>query len=535
MDELHQQVRRARWRLGMFRFFGALGWCWFGALLVALGLVVAGRWFELGLPDWGWMVAALGAGLLAAGGWTWLTRRRPLEAAIELDRRFELRERVSSALALKPDECETPFGRALICDAQRRVARVDVAERFPLRAPKRLLLPLLPALITLLVMVFFNPAAENPSAKNDPALAKKSVERSADVLRRKLAERRKAAEKLGLKDAERLFQKLEQGSEELASRPRDRKQALVELKDLNRQLALRREQLGGAERLKNQLNQLRKLEGGPAERLAAALKKGDFLKAAQEIARLKEQLQQGKLGEDQKQQLAAQLEQIQQQLSKLAEAQQNAKQDLQQQIDQLRQAGQTDQADRLQEQLDKLLQQAPEIEQLKQLADKLRQCGQCMRDGQLSDAADQLGEFQAQLEQLQNQLAELEMLDQAREELAQAQRQMLCPACGGAGCPVCEGPQGMGLGPGRGRGERPEAEDQTDFYDSQARQQVGKGAAEVVGLAPGPNVKGPTQEAVQVEFDAVRAGRKDPLGERHIPRNLRDHAQEYFDRFRKGE
>jgi len=182
-----------------------------------------------------------------------------------------------------------------------------------------------------------------------------------------------------------------------------------------------------------------------------------------------------------------------------------------------------------------LLQQAPELEQLQDLAEKLKQCSQCLRDGQLADAADQLGQFQEQLEQLQQQLQELQMLEQAQQELVEARQRMLCQACGGAGCPSCEAPPGMGLGPGHGQGPRPEAQDDTDFYDAQTRQKVGKGAAEVVGLAPGPNLKGRAQEAVQVEFDAVRSGRKDPLGERHIPRNLRDHAQEYFDRFRKGE
>lgn len=535
MDGLYKQVRRVRRRLAVQRLLAALAWCWFAALLAALGAVVADKWRTFGLPAGVWVVGALGAGLLAALAWTWLTRRSLLEAAIELDLRFRLKERVSSALALRPEQHDTPFGQALVCDAQRRVNRLDIAERFPVRAPLGLLLPVVPALATLLVVVFVNPVAENSRAESDPAAVSKAVEQSAAVLRRKLAERRKAAEKLGLKDAERLFQKLEAGSEELAARVPDRKQALVELKDLNRQLAQRREQLGGVERLKEQLDQLRKLEGGPAERLAAALKRGDFRKAAQQLAKLKAQLEQGDLDANQKQQLAAQLDELQQQLGRLAHTQQAKREDLQQQIDQLRQAGQSDQADRLQQQLDKLLAEAPEIAQLKQFAEQLNLCRQALCEGQLSDAIGQLGQLQAQLEELQNQLAELEMLDQARAELAQAHRQMLCPECGGAGCPACLGLPGMGLGEGQGQGPRPEAEDQTAFHDSQVRQRVGQGVAEAVGFAPGPNVRGQSQEAVQVEFDAVRSGRKDPLGERHIPRNLRDHAQEYFDRLRQGE
>ncbi|MBN2477557.1 MAG: hypothetical protein JXB62_23320 [Pirellulales bacterium] len=94
---------------------------------------------------------------------------------------------------------------------------------------------------------------------------------------------------------------------------------------------------------------------------------------------------------------------------------------------------------------------------------------------------------------------------------------------------------GFGLGRGRGQGARPEAEDNTDFFESQVKQNPDKGSAVVTGLVNGPNIKGNVQQQIQQNVDAVRQGSTDPLTTRRIPRKHRQHAREYFDRFREGE
>ena len=116
MDELQRQVRRAQRRLAAQRLVGALGWCWFVSLLAALALVVAEKFHPLGFAAWTWAGGALGgamvAGLIAALAWALWTRQRPLAAAIELDRRFQLKERVSSTLAMPAEARATEAGRA---------------------------------------------------------------------------------------------------------------------------------------------------------------------------------------------------------------------------------------------------------------------------------------------------------------------------------------------------------------------------------------------------------------------------------------
>lgn len=561
MDELEKQVRRAYRRLGFQRFVRVLGWCWFVALLAALGLIITDCFYPLGPATWGWAARAMGLaglpraelavaaggwaaaavllGLFAAGVWMVLTRRHPLASAMEIDRRFGLKERVSSTLALPAEQRRSEAGRALADDAIHRVRRIDVSTRFSVRPGKQVLLPLLPAMLAVVVVLWISPALlENPvAAKPDTPQVKKQVERSTKALRKRLADRRKKAEDKGLKRAEELFRRLEEGSKQISKGQTQRKKALVKLNDLAKELKQRREQLGGAEAIKRQLEQLKDLDRGPAEKFAKAVAKGDFQQAAEELRKIQEQIANSKLDAKQKEQLAGQLAKMQEKLNKLAEAHQAAREDLQKRVRQMRQGGQFAEADRLQEQLDKLLQQAPQMRQLDDLAEKLGQCAECLRAGELRDAKQSLGEFQAGLQDLQQQLDELQLLDEAMQQLAQAKDQMNCPHCGGFGCAACQGDKpGFGMGRGRGQGDRPEQNTDTDFYNAPEKGKIGKrGVADVVDLVPGPNLKGDVKDQIVEQYDTARTASTDPLTGRRIPRKHRQHALEYFNRFREGQ
>jgi rubrerythrin len=484
---------------------------------------------------WVWPLGALGGGLFAAVAWLVLTRREPLAAAIEIDRRFALKERVSSTLAMSAEDQQTGAGRALVEDAVHRVERINVASKFSVVPGRQVLLPLLPGLLALVVALMPATIDNTATAKPEDPKAKEQVKMASKALHRKLAERRKQAAEEDLKEAERLFKKLEEGTKQLASRDTQRKKALVKLNDLSRQLQQRRKKLGGADQVRDQLDQLKNINRGPADKFAKAISRGDFKQALEELQKIKNQLANSKLSDEQKEQLAQQLEQMQEKLGRLADAHRAAQEDLQRRIDQLREAGQHAEANKLEEQLDKLMQQAPQMQQLENLADKLNQCARCLRDGQLENAADQLGDFQAGLEDLQKQLDELEMLDEALGQLGQARDQMNCPMCGGGGCEACQGPPRVGMGAGRGKGPRPEAPDDTATYDSQVRQKVGKGSAVVTDLVPGPNVKGTVRQEIHQEVDAARRGNTDPLTGRRIPRQYREHVIEYSNRFREGD
>ena len=435
MEELEKRVRRARRRLGIQRFVGVLGWCWFATGLAAAVLILVDKLRPLGVDAWIWGAGAVGLGLAAAALWAFVSGRGRLDAAMEIDCRWGLKERVSSTMALSPDERRTDAGHALIQDATGRLRRIEVSERFGISPGRQLLLPVVPAVAAILVALLVSPAVvDNPVAANTAAAVKKQVKKSSDALRRKLAKRREQAREAGLKDAAELFDKLERGTKDLGERNRgDRKKALLELNDLAKQLQKRRQELGGVEKVRQQLNQMKNIDRGPADKFAQAIGRGDFKKAIGELEKLKKELAGGKLTDQQKKELADQLDAMKEKLQKLGDAHKAMQKDLQDRVDQARRSGKNDEADKLQQQLDQLRQQCPQMQQLADLADQLGQCSKAMKDGQLADAAEMLDQIQAGVGDLKEQLEEMEMLQDAMDQLAQARDQMNCPHCEGGG------------------------------------------------------------------------------------------------------
>src|SRR5437868_6646569 len=118
MDQLRKQVARARRRLIIEQFLGRLIWCLLAALSLAAIAIAAPRVAVIeGLPanwDLGWLISGFVAAVFGAGVWTFVHNRSPIDAAIEIDRRFELRERVASSLSLSPEEQSSEAGQAVM-------------------------------------------------------------------------------------------------------------------------------------------------------------------------------------------------------------------------------------------------------------------------------------------------------------------------------------------------------------------------------------------------------------------------------------
>jgi hypothetical protein len=540
MDQLKRQIWKARWRLAWRRFLNVAACSLCGTLIVALVAIATPKLVALQVDPtrwpWIWLGGAVVLALILAAVWTWLTSRGDLDAAIELDLRYNLKERISSSLALSAADRETSAGRALVGDAQRVAQRIDVADRFPIGVGRIALLPLLPAALAfMLVLLVDDKGASKPAGASVTAATEQQIKKSTDALRRKLIERRKRAEKEGLKEAEELLKKLEMGTRELSEKKgTDKKKALLKLNDLARQLQQRRQAIGGNKAMRQQLNQLKKLNPGPGDRLVKALKKGDFAEAAKQLKQLEEKIRSGQLDAQAKNQLAKQLNQMREKLNKAAAAHQAAMDKLQKQLDQARAAGDQEKVQQLEQALGKLAAQKPQMDQLQDLANQLGMCAQCMKQGDGQGACNALGKLAADLQAMQIALDELELLDDALAQLGQCKAAMACAMCGGAGCQQCQGPPRSGLGPGQGFGPRPEEETDTSAYDSQVRQRTGRGRAVITGLVEGPNVKGQVIEQIQAEVRAGPHRDSDPLADRRLPRAQREHAQEFFDSFREG-
>src|SRR3954454_4877784 len=141
MDQLHRQVARARRRLIIEQFVGRLVRCLLWALTVAAIAIAVPRIVVInGLPaewDMAWLGGASIAALVVTAAWTFISNRSPLDAAIEIDRRFDLRERIASSLSLSPEQQTSEAGRAVMNDALHAVGRIDVDEKFRLNVGRR--------------------------------------------------------------------------------------------------------------------------------------------------------------------------------------------------------------------------------------------------------------------------------------------------------------------------------------------------------------------------------------------------------------
>jgi hypothetical protein len=229
-------------------------------------------------------------------------------------------------------------------------------------------------------------------------------------------------------------------------------------------------------------------------------------------------------------------------LQQMVAAHQQAKRDLQREIERLEREGDKLAAGELQRKLDQLNMQNQKMDRLQQMAAQLMQCSQCAGEGDGQMAAQNLDQLADNLEQMQNELAELEMLEDVMDQIGLAKDSMNCKNCNGLGCGMCQGmgagmgeQPGMGLGEGQGRGPRPENETDTSFYQSQVRAQVGRGQAVAVDSVPGKNVAGEALEEIKSAIDNARGASDDPLVGQRIPRQHREQVDQYFEAFRKGE
>jgi hypothetical protein len=551
MDQIRKQVSRARRRLWVELLLNRLIRCWFVTLLaavvaIAVPKIVAIENLPAAWSAW-WLGGAMGLGLAVALVWTWVRGRSELEAAMEIDRRFELKERIASSLSLPPEAAETPAGQALLNDALRAINRLEIDERFRIHVGRMAWLPLGPALLAVLFITLWgNKEAQSSANPTGQTLSKEALENSTQASRKKIDEIRKEAAKKGLKDAEDLLLQVDKKVEHLAKSETDKKQALVKLNDLAKELNEKRDKLGGDNELKKQLAGMKDFSKGPADKMVDAMKNGNWDKARQEMQKLSEQIKSGKLNEAGKKELQKQIEQLKQKLEQASAERKQAIDELKKQVAEQKKQGNLAEAGKLQQKLDQLQKQQKKDKQLGQMAKQLAEAQQAMQQGDKQAAAKAMDQMAQQLQDMQKDMKEGEMLEMAMDQLEMAKNQMDCPECNGKGCDKCQGngdtmsdkmgKGGDGLGYAKGGfGKRPEEKNDVNFRDSQVKQNPGKGAAVIAGEADGPNMRGNVAQSVQQEMAAKGAEPADPLVIEQLPKTQRENAEDYFNHLRDGE
>ncbi len=380
MNQVQSKVRNARRRIMLAKFGQALCVTLFVALIVATVAIAlpALRVMPVDFHQWvySWLGGCSLAAVLAAAVYTAVTAPSLESVASEVDRRFGLRERLSSSLTLDREEQDSDFGMALMADAEKRANQLDVSDRFSLKPSRLGWLPvaIVPVLAIVLMLVEPMSATSASSAGKSDPLEVQQVKTVASQLKKRLQQQRRKAEAEGLKDAEDLFEKMEADLDKITSRQdMNRKEAMIAMNDLKKQLEERRDQLGSSEQMRRAMSQMKGLESGPGEKVAKSIEKGEFGKAQDMVKQLASKMRDGTLSEQDKEQLKKQVEQMQKAMEKAAEAHEQQKKDLQRKIEQARSEGNGDEAAKMQQQLNQLQQKDSQMQRMGQMAEALEQ------------------------------------------------------------------------------------------------------------------------------------------------------------------
>jgi hypothetical protein len=564
--QLHRVSRRLFWQT----LLGCLVWCWSGALLLSA------VWFllqphVLAEPP-AWLRGAVAGGALLAGtllafvlAWRWTPSA--LTAALLLDEKFGLKERVTTTLTLGPGLEGSQAGQALLADVNQRMDKLDVGARFPVRLRWTDIVPPVATAALALLAFYYQPAQSQANIRARAAAEEKPA--NAEEIKEKLDRLRKEVRKEGPKDqkaAEKVKQ-IEAELDKIANKPHEKKEQLRErIKELSavEQEARRREnQLADkSQAVKDQLQQLNQMsrgtesQEGPAKDMEKALSQGNIERAKEEMKKLAEKLEKNQLSRKEKDQLAKQMNNLQKKLERASEQhRQNEEKRLQQQLKE----GKID-AEALKRELSKLKQ---DQHKMKDLAKQMAKCQNALKQGQGQQAAQSLQEAGQQLKDMQLNEQEMKEMRDLRDQM-QRLEEAKGACCKGTGEGQGEGQnEGQGqsknetlqaandgqseregnggdnnrMGNGMGQqasklpgGRRPENKNgPSNAMERRAKTQFdSKGQKIFEGYVPGQAIKGKSPAEISGEIKRASQEAPEEIEQQRIPREYRDSAKGYF-------
>jgi hypothetical protein len=525
------QIRRVTRRLFVQTFLDRLAWCWAGALALAAAWLLAQPLLVPGAEDWlGWAVSG-GLVLLAtvlAGALACLAAPSRLAAALALDERFALRERVTTSLSLPPEQQDSPAAQALLADVNRRVAGLDVRSRFPVRLSWSAALVPLGVAALAAIGFFYDPglgtASPSRAGKDRQAAASKDVDEKLAELKKKLTQdwpkdQPKSPE---VKELEKLLDKVL--SQPLDPRDKEKiRERIKQMKPMEQKLKDRIADLKGkADRTAQVKDALKDLQApdakapkeGPGKDLKDALAKGDFQKAAEEVEKIRKKMDKGEMKPEEREQLEKEIRDLERQLQRLGQMQ-----DLR---DRLKEA--LDKGDLAREQFEQEMQnldeQAGDLQDLQDMADALGVCLKCLNKGDKQGASKRLKMLAGKLAKLDADGKELKGLQDNQEALKEAEAALMCQLMGkqGQGQNQKKGDGRAGGGPpGTKRGITKDGP--KEFQDERQKvERDEKGQLRISGFrkggtfakVPAREVGGVFRQAQQDSYNAIERQRVPP-------------------------
>jgi hypothetical protein len=554
--EIEKQVGRVRRRLLLRELIG-LGIAWsVAAIAVTTVWLLVEPYIWRDAPNWlRWVVlgGSLGIGTIVATTMAIIRRPSATKSALWLDDAFGLRERVTTSLALSGEDAATSAGQAVLADALSQVKGLRVGKRFPIRIGRSGWLVPSAATALTLVALFYTP--EMPTAQGTTegkALAsadKVALEKKLDAIIKPKRDPMADPNRVKSEDLKKLEAKLD----EIARQPRDTtkqlRERVKEMTPLEDEVKKLERERGEKSRLLQQQLQMKdqlmpndgSQQDGPAKDFMKALSDGDLDSAREQLDKLAKKMAKDELTEQDKQQLAKQLNNLQKKMNDLA-VQKNKEETLKK----LGENGKLD-PEALEREMTQLRQENEKLKDLQKLANKINQCQQCMKAGDnagaqkaMGAAADQISEMARDDKELNDLRDALQSMKDTREAMAKAVDDIE-PGPNGNGGDAEGGQQGINPGGrpsnsdfanngGLGRGQRADG-DQGKIrpYDAKQNGQFNaKGQKVFDGFVPGQAFK--KKAGVDLATDIKQAAQEAPeaIENQRIPKAARDMAKGYF-------
>jgi len=449
MEVIQKQVQRAIRRLLFHSWLFWLNWALLGCFSICfLGLLIPKIWFFDWEPslqrqrwDWAWWAGASVLALSIASLIAWLRRPSALQAAVEIDRRYRLRERCSSALAIDQDQLKSPFGQALLSDAEKQINRIDLRDHFPIRPAPQWAWVALP--LAACLALFWVPDAQPSAGQAMASSATKkstSVKNATEPILKTVQKKLQEAQEQGDLEAIDEYKRIEEQIKKLQSKAElGAKEAIADLNEIRKELQDRKESLGDSTQMKKALETLKDLDQGPAENMAKALQEGDFEEAKSEMEKLIDAMKSGKMESGETEQLQKQLEQMKDALQEAKQKRQDLIQEARNELDNAQRNGDIEKTASLRKKLEKLQEGEKMNQAIEKLQEQLDKAQKAMKDGDNSSASDAMQEIQDQLQQLSEDQLAADDLEKMMQEIEDAKQSAKCEECQGEGCEECQG------------------------------------------------------------------------------------------------
>ena len=539
MDNISQQIRIASRRLFVQNYLATLprwllvtfGLCFVGLLLPKITVI------DVNLELWNqiWLATSAGIAILGNGLRTWLRHPSHEQVAMEVDKRFQLRERLSSALLMDEAQRSTPVGAALLEDAIAKANRIDVRDKFTFQAPATLPWILLPILACVALLWVPNATSKESELAAEQSTARiTQVKAQTKTILDQIQKLKTEAAEKGLKDIADDYDKLEKKLDALQKleKPNESK-ILADLNDIKKEMQDRKESLGSPESLKKAFEDLNSDKKGPADKFKQALQEADFEKAKKELEKLLEKLASKELTEQEMKALAQQLKELQEAIDKAREDQKALLEDLKQEMEEAKQAGDMNKAGQLQQKIEQLEKAMQDAEKADAFCEACENAANALDKQDAQSAKDSLdkmkGEIGKMVENAKNARELEKMLEGMRSGKKDGKKGGLSKQAANA---KTSNPSNQ-KGKGKGQAEGDEVETKPDAYDSQIRDQMQKGENVYAGKAMGPNRKGISREKAKEIVLAAEPDDPNAVENIALPKAQRDQQKEYFESLRK--